>query len=83
MFVPGKVFVNTFDTLTDRQCTRKLPRGLSDPMANDGGGGDNHDHGQQVLDLRHLSISRKVVQGSTNRRALGCVNAAGKLRQKW
>ena len=53
MFVPRKVFVNTFDILTDRQCTRKLPRGLSDPMANDGGGGDNHDHGQQVLDLRH------------------------------
>ena len=24
-----------------------------------------------------------LVQGSTNRRALGCVNAAGKLRQKW
>ena len=24
-----------------------------------------------------------TIQGSTNRRAPGCVNAAGKLRQKW
>ena len=37
----------------------------------------------------HIPICTKVtcksmsIQGSTNRRAPGCVNAAGKLRQKW
>ena len=31
---------------------------------------------------QRLSINH-TVQGSTNRRAPGCENAAGKLRQKW
>ena len=29
------------------------------------------------------SLTYSTLQGSTNRRAPGCVNAAGKLRQKW
>ena len=32
--------------------------------------------------LLHLG-PREYIQGSTNRRAPGCVNAAGKLRQLW
>ena len=32
---------------------------------------------------RRLTIWSNYVQGSTNRRAPGCVNAGGKLRQKW
>ena len=35
----------------------------------------------------HLKVSQNqiitTVQGSTNRQSPGCVNAAGKLRQKW
>ena len=38
-----------------------------------------NDHEKRDVALMQM----KILQGSTNRRAPGCENAAGKLRQKW
>ena len=42
-------------------------------------------HCSQIVTLTEVTVTtmKICIQGSTNRRASGCVNAAGKLRQKW